>query len=253
MKLISWNVNGVRAVSKKGFADLLRTFNGDIICLQETKAQDNEVKQALANVDGYQIFCCSAVRKGYSGTATLTRHQPKNVTYGIGVEIHDHEGRVVTTEFDSFYLVNVYVPNSGSDLTRLGYRGIWDVDFKIYLNQLKKKKPVIVCGDLNVAHQPIDLARPKENYNKTSGYTQQEIDGMSSLLESGFTDTYRHLRPDEKGYSWWSARFGARQKNIGWRIDYFLVSGGLMSSVKDSLIMPDVMGSDHCPVSIELK
>lgn len=253
MKIISWNVNGVRAVAKKGFADQIRPWKADIICLQETKAQDEEVRQALANIQGYHLFSSSAVRKGYSGTGIMTREEPNDVTFGIGMDEHDQEGRVVTAEFDDFYVLTAYIPNSGSELARLDYRQQWDKDFRAYLTKLQKKKPVIACGDFNVAHQPIDLARPKENYNKTSGYTQQEIDGMTALLKAGFTDTYRHLRPEEPGYSWWSARFGARQKNIGWRIDYFLVSNPLMTSVSDSFILPDEMGSDHCPVGIILK
>jgi len=253
MKLISWNVNGVRAVAKKGFADQVKAWDADFICLQETKAQDDEVRQALADLKGYEIYSSSAVRKGYSGTGILTRHKPNNVSYGIGIAEHDQEGRVVTAEYDKFYLLTAYTPNSGSELARLDYRQVWDKDFRDYLTKLQKKKPVIACGDFNVAHQPIDLARPKENYNKTSGYTQHEIDGMTALLQIGFTDTYRHLRPEEKGYSWWSARFGARQKNIGWRIDYFLVSTSFMPSVADSYILPDEMGSDHCPVVLLLK
>lgn len=253
MKIISWNVNGVRAVAKKGFADQIRPWKADIICLQETKAQDDEVRQALANIQGYHLFSSSAVRKGYSGTGIMTREEPNEVTFGIGMDEHDQEGRVVTAEFEDFYVLTAYIPNSGSELARLEYRQQWDKDFRAYLTKLQKKKPVIACGDFNVAHQPIDLARPKENYNKTSGYTQQEIDGMTALLKAGFTDTYRHLRPEEPGYSWWSARFGARQKNIGWRIDYFLVSNPLMTAVSDSFILPDEMGSDHCPVGIILK
>lgn len=253
MKIISWNVNGVRAVAKKGFADQIRPWKADIICLQETKAQDDEVRQALANIQGYHLFSSSAVRKGYSGTGILTRQEPNDVTFGIGMDEHDQEGRVVTAEFDDFYVLTAYIPNSGSELARLDYRQQWDKDFRSYLTKLQKRKPVIACGDFNVAHQPIDLARPKENYNKTSGYTQQEIDGMTALLKAGFTDTYRQLRPEEPGYSWWSARFGARQKNIGWRIDYFLVSNPLMTAVSDSFILPDEMGSDHCPVGIILK
>ena len=252
MKLISWNVNGVRAVAKKGFAEQVKSWNADFICLQETKAQDDEVRQALADIKGYEVFPNSAVRKGYSGTSILTRHKPNDILYGIGKDEHDQEGRVVTAEYDDFYVITVYVPNSGSDLGRLDYRQVWDKDFQQYLNNLQKKKPVIVCGDFNVAHQPMDLARPKENYNKTSGYTQKEIDGMNALLKSGFVDSYRHLKPESVGYSWWSARFGARQKNIGWRIDYFLVSNPFMTSVKDSFILPDEMGSDHCPVVLQL-
>jgi exodeoxyribonuclease-3 len=253
MKLISWNVNGVRAVAKKGFSDQVKSWKADFICLQETKAQVVEVRQALADLKDYEVYANSAVRKGYSGTGILTRHQPDNVMMGIGKDQHDQEGRVLTLEYKDFYLLNVYVPNSGSELARLDYRQEWDADFKSYLNKLQKKKPVIACGDFNVAHQPIDLARPKENYNKTSGYTQQEIDGMNALLKGGFTDTYRALYPDKVGYSWWSARFGARQKNIGWRIDYFLVSNPFMPQIRDSYILPDEMGSDHCPVVIELK
>jgi len=253
MKLVSWNVNGVRAVAKKGFAGQVKAWNADVICLQETKAQDDEVRQALSDLKDYHIYSSSAVRKGYSGTGILTRHKPLNVSYGIGLEEHDQEGRVVTAEFDQYFVLTAYIPNSGSELGRLDYRQQWDRDFRDYLTKLQQKKPVIACGDFNVAHQPIDLARPKENYNKTSGYTQKEIDGMNELLKSGFVDTYRHLRPDEPGYSWWSARFGARQKNIGWRIDYFLVSDPLMASVKDSFIMPEEMGSDHCPVALLLK
>lgn len=253
MKIISWNVNGVRAVAKKGFANQIKNWGADIICLQETKAQDAEVKQALSEIADYNVYSYSAVRKGYSGTSILTKEHPKNVLYGLGIDEHDQEGRVITAEYDKFYLLTAYIPNSGSELGRLDYRQTWDKDFTKYLKSLQKKKPVIACGDFNVAHQPIDLARPKENYNKTSGYTQKEIDGMTALLGSGFVDTYRHLRPSEVGYSWWSARFGARQKNIGWRIDYFLVSDSFLPSVTDSFIMPDEMGSDHCPVALVIK
>lgn len=253
MKIICWNVNGVRAVVKKGFDEQVKAWKADIICLQETKAQDDQVQEALKDINGYKVYSSSAVRKGYSGTAILTQHEPLNVSYGIGKTEHDQEGRVVTAEFESYYLVTAYIPNSGNGMVRLDYRQSWDEDFKKYLNKLQKKKPVIACGDFNVAHQPIDLARPKENYNKTSGYTQTEIDGLDALLKSGFVDTYRHLKPDEVGYSWWSARFGAREKNIGWRIDYFLVSEPLIPSIEDSYIMPDEMGSDHCPIVLTLK
>jgi len=253
MKIISWNVNGVRAVAKKGFANQIKSWDADMICLQETKAQDAEVKIALADIDEYNVFSCSAVRKGYSGTSILTKQEPLSVAFGLGIHEHDQEGRVITAEFDNFYLLTAYIPNSGSDLGRLDYRKNWDRDFINYLANLQTKKPVVACGDFNVAHQPIDLARPKENYNKTSGYTQQEIDGMTALLGSGFVDTYRHLRPEEVGYSWWSARFGARAKNIGWRIDYFIVSNSFLPSVVDSFIMPSEMGSDHCPVALVIK
>jgi exodeoxyribonuclease-3 len=253
MKIISWNVNGVRAVSKKGFAQQIKPWKADIICLQETKAQDNEVEEALVGIDGYEVFPYSAVRKGYSGTAILTKIKPLKVTYGINSDEHDQEGRVITADMGDFYLVNVYIPNAGQGLVRLDYRTTWDNDFKNYLVKLKKKKPVILCGDLNVAHQPIDLARPKDNYNKTAGYTQKEIDGITALLKAGFVDSFRHLYPEKVAYSWWSARFGARQKNIGWRIDYFIVSDDLMPKIKDSIIMPDEMGSDHCPIGLLLK
>jgi exodeoxyribonuclease-3 len=253
MKIISWNVNGVRAVAKKGFAHQIKDWKADIICLQETKAQDTEVRQALSEIADYNIYSYSAVRKGYSGTSILTKEHPKNVSYGLGIDEHDQEGRVITAEYDQFYLLTAYIPNSGSELGRLEYRQTWDKDFTAHLTKLQKKKPVIACGDFNVAHQPIDLARPKENYNKTSGYTQQEIDGMTAILGSGFVDTYRHLRPTEAGYSWWSARFGAREKNIGWRIDYFLVSDSFLPSVEDSFIMASEKGSDHCPVALVIK
>ncbi len=253
MKLICWNVNGVRAVVKKGFGDQVKAWNADIICLQETKAQDDQVQEALKDIEGYTVYSSSAVRKGYSGTAIITRHEPLKVTYGIGKKEHDQEGRVVTAEFDNYYLVTAYVPNSGNAMVRLEYRQSWDKDFRNYLNKLQKKKPVIACGDFNVAHKPIDLARPKENYNKTSGYTQVEIDGLDALINVGFVDTYRHFNPDVVGYSWWSARFGAREKNIGWRIDYFLVSEAIMPVIKESYIMPDELGSDHCPIALTLK
>ena len=253
MKIITWNVNGVRAVAKKGFINQVNAWGADIICLQETKAQDDEVHGALADIKGYNIYPHSAVRKGYYGTCIMTKEKPLNVTYGIGINDHDQEGRTITSEFNDFYLVTSYIPNSGSELARLDYRQLWDRDFQSYLTQLQMKKSVIACGDFNVAHQPIDLARPKENYNKTSGYTQKEIDGMSGLLKAGFTDIYRHLRPNEVGYSWWSARFGARAKNIGWRIDYFIVSNDLIPNIVDSFILPDEMGSDHCPVVLITK
>ena len=253
MKIITWNVNGVRAVAKKGFIKQVNAWGADIICLQETKAQDDEVHGALADIKGYNVYPHSAVRKGYSGTCIMTKEKPLNVTYGIGINDHDQEGRTITSEFNDFYLVTSYIPNSGSELARLDYRQLWDRDFQSYLTQLQMKKSVIACGDFNVAHQPIDLARPKENYNKTSGYTQKEIDGMSALLKAGFTDIYRHLRPNEVGYSWWSARFGARAKNIGWRIDYFIVSNDLIPNIVDSFILPDEMGSDHCPVVLITK
>ena len=253
MKIVSWNVNGVRAVAKKGFADQIKSWNADIICLQETKAQVEEVKQALLHIPEYEVYASSAVRKGYSGTSILTKVKPLRLEYGIGVEEHDQEGRTVMAEFDKFYLVTAYIPNSGRDLSRLEYREKWDADFLNYLINLQKKKPVVACGDFNVAHKPIDIARPKQNYNKTAGYTQKEIDGMNTLLNAGFVDTFRHLRPDEIAYSWWNQRFGAREKNIGWRIDYFIVSRNFLPSVADSFMLHTEMGSDHCPVVLITK
>ena len=253
MKLVSWNVNGVRAVVKKDFAQSVASMNTDILCLQETKAQDDQVVEALHEIDGYYLYTNSAEKKGYSGTAILTRKEPENVYLDIGIEEHDKEGRVITAEFDDYFLVTVYTPNSGSELKRLGYRQGWDADFLNFLKELEQDKPVIVCGDLNVAHTEIDLARPKQNYNKAAGYMQEEIDGISNLLSNGFVDTFRHSRGEEIKYSWWSYRAGARQRNIGWRIDYFLTSESLTSQIVDADIHPEVMGSDHCPVSLLLK
>lgn len=252
LKIISWNVNGIRAIEKKGFADIVKKLNPDILCLQETKAQDDQVREVLFDYD-YQFVSNSAIRKGYSGTAILTKVEPINIKPDIGMENHDQEGRVLTAEYSDFYLVNVYVPNSGSELVRLDYRKQWDKDFRSYLKNLEETKPVILCGDLNVAHQPIDLSNPKNNYNKTAGYTQVEIDGMDNLLNNGFVDTFRYKYPKKVAYSWWSYRFSARAKNIGWRIDYFLVSKSILENVTDSFILPDVMGSDHCPVGINIK
>jgi exodeoxyribonuclease-3 len=254
MKLISFNVNGIRAVTKKDFFKDLETMNPDILCLQETKAQDDQVAEALEPVSGYHIYSNSAEKKGYSGTAILSKTKPISVSKDIGVAKHDTEGRVLCLEYDKFFLVNVYVPNSGNDLKRLDYRQDWDKAFYNYLKELEKTKPVIVCGDFNVAHKEIDLARPKPNYNKSAGYMQEEIDGMDRYTQGGLVDTFRHFYPDEKDkYSWWSYRAGARGKNIGWRIDYFLVSESFIDSVKSASIMNEIMGSDHCPISIELK
>lgn len=253
-KLVSWNVNGIRACIKKGFVEKVYEMDPDIICLQETKAQDDQVKEALSSLKGYEIYTNSAVKKGYSGTAILTKKTPLSVMPDIGIEEHDQEGRVITAEYDHYYFVGVYVPNSGQELVRLDYRSQWDVDFLAYLKELEKTKPVILCGDLNVAHQPIDLARPKSNYNKTSGYTQREIDGLTSFIESGLVDTYRYFYPDvENAYSWWSYRFQAKAKNIGWRIDYFLTSRAIIEQIEDSFILPEIEGSDHCPVGIIIK
>ena len=252
MRLISWNVNGIRAIVKKGFIDQIKQLNPEILCLQETKAQNDQVQETLQELDEYQLLVNSAVKKGYSGTAILTKHSPIDSTYNIGIEEHDQEGRVICAEFPDYYLVNVYTPNSGSELKRLSYRQQWDQDFLNYLKKLEKTKPVIICGDLNVAHQNIDLARPKENYNKSAGFMQEEIEGIARLTESNFLDTFRHINPETVKYSWWSYRAGARERNVGWRIDYFLCSSAYIDKVRKADILDHVMGSDHCPVVIEL-
>jgi len=252
MKFISWNVNGIRAIVQKNFFKELEILNPDMLCLQETKAQDDQVTEALFGIK-YHLYSNSAQKKGYSGTAVLTKTKPLNVTRDIGVAEHDTEGRVICLEYNDYFVVNVYVPNSGADLKRLEYRQEWDRAFYTYLKNLEQSKPVIVCGDFNVAHKPIDIARPKENYNKTAGYMQQEIDGMDHLIEGGFVDTFRYFYPDKtEMYSWWSFRAGARTRNIGWRIDYFLISPSLKSILKNAFIHMEIMGSDHCPVGIEL-
>lgn len=253
MKLVSFNVNGVRAIMKKNFEEDIQMLNPDILCLQETKAQDDQVQEALKSFSDYKIYSNSAEKKGYSGTAILTKKEPLSVLKDIGVDEHDNEGRVIGVEFDDFYLVNVYVPNSGSELKRLDYRTTWDEAFLNYLKDLESKKPVIVCGDFNVAHKEIDLARPKQNYDKHAGFTQKEIDGMDAYTSKGFIDTFRLKNPDEVKYSWWSYRGGARQRNVGWRIDYFLISENLKDKVKTSDILNDIHGSDHCPVVLEMK
>ena len=253
MRIVSWNVNGIRAALKKDFVTSLETLATDVLCLQETKAQCDQVAEALADVSGYYLYTHSAVKKGYSGTAILSRNEPLTVRYGLGIEEHDQEGRVIAAEYEDFYLVTVYTPNSGSELKRLAYRQQWDVAFLKYLKVLEQSKPVLVCGDLNVAHTDIDLARPKANYNKSAGYMQEEIDGLNNLVTAGFVDTYRHVKPDEIKYSWWSYRAGARQNNVGWRIDYFLTSPSLLPNVQDAEIHNDILGSDHCPVSVDLK
>lgn len=253
MKIISWNVNGLRAIMKKDFAGIVKKLDAEILCLQETKANAEQVKIALQLVDGYHVYAnASKEKKGYSGTAILSRTAPVQIIYDMDKKQHDKEGRVITAEYNDYYLVNVYVPNSGQGLVRLDYRSQWDLDFLNFLKDLEKHKPVIVCGDFNVAHQPIDIARPKANYNKSAGYTQIEIDGFSGMLKNGFVDTFRHLHPDEVAYSWWSYRANARIKNIGWRIDYFLVSYSFISKVKNAFILPEVTGSDHCPLGIEI-
>ena len=251
MRLMSWNVNGLRAVVKKGFTDQIEALAPDILGLQETKAQDDQVREALFGWDTYEVFSSSAIKKGYSGTAVLTKEAPMHVQAGIGVADLDHEGRVLRLEFPEFHFVTVYTPNASSGLKRLPFRGQWDTAFRDYLKELDTDKPVVCCGDLNVAHTPIDLARPDANYNKTPGYTQQEIDGMTALLEAGFVDTWRHANPDTVKYSWWSYRGGARENNVGWRLDYMLVSKRALAKVTNPDIHNNVEGSDHCPVSLD--
>lgn len=249
MKLISWNTNGIRACMGKGFLESMAAQDADVICIQETKMQ---IGQAEVPMEGYHQYWCAAEKKGYSGTAVFTRVEPLSVSYGIGVDVHDHEGRVITCEYDDFYLVNVYVPNSQNELKRLDYRMEWEDDFRAYLTGLDAKKSVIVCGDLNVAHTEIDLKNPKTN-TKNAGFTPEERAKMTELLEAGFVDSWRHFNPGVEGvYSWWSYRFKAREKNAGWRIDYFLVSEKLKDRMKGADILTDIMGSDHCPVVLEL-
>ena len=252
MKILSFNVNGIRAVVGKTFIEDMQAQAPDVICLQETKATPEQVAAAVAPLSEYQVFANSAERKGYSGTAILTKVAPISVTYDIGLPDHDSEGRVICAEFDSFYLVTVYVPNSGSELLRLGYRQTWDAAFLNYLKALETHKPVVVCGDFNVAHRAIDLARPKENYNKAAGYMQEEIDGMNAFTSAGLLDSFRTMHPETVKYSWWSYRAGAREKNVGWRIDYFLISEAFVPQLQDAFILNDVFGSDHCPVGVVL-
>lgn len=249
MKLISWNVNGIRAAITKGFNDFFEQENADIFCIQETKMQPG---QADIVFDGYKQFWNSAVKKGYSGTAIFTKVEPQNVFLGIGIEEHDQEGRVITLEFEQFYLVNCYTPNSKRELERLDYRMIWEDRFREYLLKLNDKKPVILCGDLNVAHKEIDLKNPKSN-TKNAGFTKEEREKMTQLLDSGFIDTYRYLYPNKTdSYTWWSYMFHAREKNAGWRIDYFIISKGIENLIKDAKIYSDIYGSDHCPVGLEI-
>ncbi|HEY4655591.1 MAG TPA: exodeoxyribonuclease III [Cyclobacteriaceae bacterium] len=251
LHLVNWNVNGIRAIIKKDFLKDVKAMSPDILCLQETKAGQEEVKSTLELLPGYEIYVNSSkLRKGYSGTAMLSRSKPLAVTFDMGIDEHDQEGRVIAAEFPGYYLVTVYVPNSGEGLKRLDYRAKWDVDFRNYLTALNQKKPVIVCGDFNVAHQPIDIARAKENYNKAAGYTQVEIDGFTRLLESGFVDVFRRFYPEEVKYTYWNYMFNARSRNVGWRIDYFILSEELMPRVKDAPIHNQYLGSDHCPVAL---
>ena len=249
LKLISWNVNGIRACCDKGFREEFERLNADFFCLQETKMQAGQLDLQF---EGYQSYWNYAEKKGYSGTAIFTRHQPLSVAYGIGVDEHDHEGRVITLEMENFYLITVYVPNSQDGLKRLDYRMTWEDDFLAYLKKLEEKKPVVVCGDLNVAHQEIDLKNPKTN-RRNAGFTDEERAKFTHWLDAGFTDTFRHFYPDQKDiYSWWSYRFKAREKNAGWRIDYFVTSQSLDDKLVDAKIHTDVLGSDHCPVELLL-
>ena len=249
MKLISWNVNGIRAAMGKGFCEFVKDQNPDVVCIQETKMQEG---QAEVPLDDYHQYWCSADKKGYSGTAIFSKSKPIKVTCGIGIDLHDHEGRVLTAEYYDFYLVNVYVPNSQNELKRLDYRMNWEDDFKAYLKSLEQIKPVITCGDFNVAHKEIDIKNPKTN-RRNAGFTDEERDKMTALQESGFIDTFRYFYPDKEDiYSWWSYRFNARKNNAGWRIDYFLTSQSLKDKLVDAQILTDVMGSDHCPITLEL-
>ncbi len=250
MKLVSWNVNGIRACVQKGFMDFFNKEDADIFCIQESKLQAGQLE---LDMPGYYQYWNYAERKGYSGTAVFTKKEPLNVKYGIGIDEHDHEGRVITLEYEDFYMVTVYTPNSQTELARLDYRMRWDDDFRRYLKELDKVKPVIVCGDMNVAHEEIDLKNPKNNRNN-AGFTDDERNKFTELIEAGFTDTFRDKYPTLEGiYSWWSYRFNARKNNAGWRIDYFLVSDRIKDNVADSLIRTNVMGSDHCPVEIIIK
>ncbi len=249
LKLISWNVNGLRACVGKGFADIFKSLDADFFCLQETKMQQGQLDLEF---DGYHSYWNYADKKGYSGTAIYTRHKPVAVTLGMGIDEHDHEGRIVTLEMEQFYLVCVYVPNSQDELRRLDYRMKWEDDFRDYLTGLNRNKPVIVCGDLNVAHEEIDLKNPKTN-RRNAGFTDEEREKMTRLLDSGFTDSFRHFYPDTANvYSWWSYRFRAREKNAGWRIDYFLASNDIAPHMTDAKIHTEIFGSDHCPVELDL-
>ncbi len=251
MKIVSWNVNGLRAVYKKGFIDILKNSEADIFCLQEIKALTEQLPPELLDIPGYTSFFFPAVRKGYSGVAVYSREKPLSTVKGIGVEEFDIEGRAVTLEYEKFYLINTYVPNAQHELKRIEYRNSFNDSLKNYMLELQKTKPVILCGDLNVAHQPIDLKNPKAN-EKNPGYSPEERQKFTELLNAGFVDIFRKLYPDKIEYSWWSYRFKAREKNIGWRIDYFVISESLVNQVVDNIINADIMGSDHCPVTLEL-
>jgi len=250
MKFISWNVNGLRACMTKGFMDFFDKMDADFFCLQEIKLSEGQIEWEK---EGYHAYWNYAEKKGYSGTAIFTKHEPISVAYGIGIDEHDHEGRVITLEYDDFYMVTCYTPNSQNELARLDYRMVWEDDFRAYLNDLKAKKSVLICGDLNVAHKEIDLKNPKTN-RRNAGFTDEEREKMTVLLESGFIDTFRHFYPDMTDiYSWWSYRFKAREKNAGWRIDYFLASEDLKDKLKSAAIHTDILGSDHCPVEVQVE
>lgn len=250
MKYISWNVNGLRAAVNKGFSDFFGELDADFFCIQETKLQEGQID---LNFQGYESYWCYADKKGYSGTAIFTRHKPLSVSYNIGIEEHSHEGRAVTLEYENFFLVCVYTPNAQDELKRLDYRMKWEDDFRTYLLSLDERKPVIVCGDMNVAHEEIDLKNPKTNIGNP-GFSYEERGKFTELLDAGFVDTFRYLYPDRTGaYSWWSYRAAARERNVGWRIDYFVVSDRLKNKIKEAFILPDITGSDHCPVGLELE
>jgi exodeoxyribonuclease-3 len=254
LHLVNWNVNGIRSIVKKDFLKDVKEMNPDIFCLQETKGGEEEVKQALQLLPEYICYVNSSkARKGYSGTAILSKNEPINVTYDMGLEEYDQEGRVITAEYLTFFIVTVYTPNAGEGLSRLDYREQWDYKFNEYINWLNKRKPVIICGDLNVAHKDIDIARPKENYNRSAGFTQREIDGFQRLLDAGFTDTFRHFHPGEIKYTYWNFVTNGRAKNVGWRIDYFLVNERLIPSVKEAIVYNQYHGSDHCPVGLKIE
>ena len=249
MKLVSWNVNGLRACVTKGFVDIFNTLDADIFCVQETKLQQGQIDLDL---EGYHQYWNYAEKKGYSGTAVFTKEEPLDVIYGMGIEEHDKEGRCITLEFENFFLVTCYTPNSQNELKRLDYRMKWEDDFRSYINSLDKKKPVVLCGDLNVAHKEIDLKNPKTN-RKNAGFTDEEREKMTVLLDSGFIDSFRYLYPDKEGiYSWWSYRFNARKNNAGWRIDYFITSNSIKDKIEDAKIHTDILGSDHCPVELDI-
>lgn len=252
MRIVSWNVNGIRAIVKKDFIDSVKKMNPDILCLQETKAEDNKVRESLMPLADYIIYVNSAEKKGYSGTSLLSKNKPINSCETTDNVDDDKEGRIICAEYINFYLLNIYAPNSGQELKRLDYKKTWNSLFLKYLKNLEKIKPLIVCGDFNVAHKPIDLKNDKANYNKTAGYTQIEIDGMDAMINAGFVDSFRFFHPDKVAYTFWNYRFNARERNVGWRIDYFLISEALINKVKSVNINSDYYGSDHCPITLEI-